>query len=340
MNSNSVIGLALVATLGLSGCGPKPSDSNSADSEIRPAIEVTVADVELVSADTRQRELPGTVRAIARASVAAKVMGPITQVPAIGQLVAAGDVVVRIDVPEINAAAAQAKAALDLVTRQYQREASLLEQGASTAESVRNLRDQRAIAAAQLDAARAQQAHTQVIAPFAGRVSARYAEEGDLANPGQPLFALEGQALEVEVAVPESLPRPLIGTEVIVHIGGQRIPCSVRETSDSADPATRTRLTRLAVPVSVATHPGQFVRVSWPEPGESSLQVPASALTSLGQMQRVFVVADEHARLRLVRTGPTVENRTTILSGLNAGEVVVLDPPAALRDGQPLLVNQ
>ena len=64
------------------------------------------------------------------------------------------------------------------------------------------------------------------------------------------------------------------------------------------------------------------------------------AVTTFGQMQRVFVVADNRAVLRLVKTGQTTAGVTTILAGLNPGETVVINPSAPLRDGQPLAVSR
>jgi len=65
--------------------------------------------------------------------------------------------------------------------------------------------------------------------------------------------------------------------------------------------------------------------------------VPATALSPLGQMERIFVAgADSRAVLRLVKSGPAHGDRIEILSGLDAGEHVVVDPPAGLREGQSL----
>ena len=67
------------------------------------------------------------------------------------------------------------------------------------------------------------------------------------------------------------------------------------------------------------------------------LLVPGIALSNLGQMERVFVVGENNrAVLRLVKTGATRGERLEILSGLDAGERVVVAPPAGLREGQTL----
>jgi hypothetical protein len=66
------------------------------------------------------------------------------------------------------------------------------------------------------------------------------------------------------------------------------------------------------------------------------MRVPASAVVQRGQMEILFVVENQRARLRLVKTGRRVDDETEILSGLDSGELVVVDNPQQLVDGQRL----
>jgi len=56
-------------------------------------------------------------------------------------------------------------------------------------------------------------------------------------------------------------------------------------------------------------------------------------------MERVFVIADGRAQLRLVRTSARAGGYVEVLAGLDAGEKVVALPTPALRDGQILEVQ-
>ncbi|WP_221031273.1 efflux RND transporter periplasmic adaptor subunit [Actomonas aquatica] len=332
--------LAAAATFTFTAC----SGGHDTAAPARPGAHLPAVDVATttVSAATTPqiRHLPGTVQATSRATVAAKVMGTVTTAPSVGQSVAAGEVVLTVAADELKAAVASARAALDLATRNHQRESDLLARGASTAETVRNLDDQRRIAAAQLEAATAQLSYTQVTAPFAGTITTRYVETGDLAAPGAPLFTLEGAHLEVQVAVPESLAAATLGDTLTVELSDDSaVSATVTEASPAADPVTRSRLVRLALPANASATAGQFVRVRWPDAAATVIRVPSSAVSAFGQMQRVFVATDGHAILRLVKTGHVQDGATVILSGLNPGETIVTDPPATLRDGQPLNLN-
>ena len=69
---------------------------------------------------------------------------------------------------------------------------------------------------------------------------------------------------------------------------------------------------------------------------DTVLTVPAAAVSTLGQMERVFVVVNGRALLRLVKTGARDGARVQVAAGLDAGETIILAPPATLRDGQPV----
>jgi multidrug efflux pump subunit AcrA (membrane-fusion protein) len=67
--------------------------------------------------------------------------------------------------------------------------------------------------------------------------------------------------------------------------------------------------------------------------------VPASALVQRGQLELVFVVVNGHAQLRIVKTGKRIGDEVELVSGMDAGEKVVLENAAQLMDGQPVEVK-
>jgi multidrug efflux pump subunit AcrA (membrane-fusion protein) len=82
---------------------------------------------------------------------------------------------------------------------------------------------------------------------------------------------------------------------------------------------------------------GQYARVSWPAGSTESLWIPESALEKVGQIERVFVVENEHLHLRIIKSGKNEDGWIQVLAGLNGGEQVVLSVSSDLRDGQPVL---
>jgi hypothetical protein len=93
------------------------------------------------------------------------------------------------------------------------------------------------------------------------------------------------------------------------------------------------------LPAAAGLRSGQFGRVAVPVGEVSAIRVPASAVVQRGQMELVFVAVNGHAQLRLVKTGKRIGNEVEVVSGLDAGESVVVDGAAHLVDGQPLTVK-
>lgn len=321
-----VLLLLLAAALG-SGAEPAPV-----------AVQVAVAVREILP---RTQPVAGTVRPLARATIAAKVTGTVRETRlAIGQVVAAGTILVTLQAAELEARVNLAQATLAQADRELARERTLESQGGSTTDAVRAADDRRRQAQAAAQEAEAMLSYTRLAAPFDGVITGEFVKAGDLATPGRALFEIEGQdRLQAEVQVPESLALPALESAVAVLVGDATVTGAVAELSPAADPTTRTRLAKIALPAASGARSGQFVRVLWPAGTADSLSVPAAAVSLLGQMERVFVVTAGHARLRLVKTGPRTGDRVEIVSGLDAGEAVVLNPGAALRDGQAVEIR-
>jgi hypothetical protein len=81
---------------------------------------------------------------------------------------------------------------------------------------------------------------------------------------------------------------------------------------------------------------GQFARLVVLTGRSSSVRVPVAAVVLRGQLEILFVVANQRAQLRLVKTGGRIGDEVEILAGLDAGESVVVGGAAPLADGQPV----
>ena len=78
----------------------------------------------------------------------------------------------------------------------------------------------------------------------------------------------------------------------------------------------------------------------WVATGESrTIHVPAAAIVAHGQMETVFVAANNRAQLRIVRTGKRTNGEVELLAGLDSGESVIIEGAERLRDGQPITLK-
>ncbi|MFM1851814.1 MAG: hypothetical protein RIS54_1498 [Verrucomicrobiota bacterium] len=334
MHCPLLLALALVT---VTGCSRHES---AAPAATLPAVAVATANVRAVT-QPQVRPVAGLVRPHDRATVAARVMGTVERAwLAVGQAVEAGEVLVQIRAAELGARLEQARAALAQAERDHARETVLEAKGAAAAETVRATADRLRLARAAVEEATVLAGYATIRAPFAGVITADLINAGDLAAPGQPLFTVEGSTnLRAEVPVPESLATLPTGTVVGLQLDDATLEGRLVELSPSADPASRTRLAKIGLPPGTTARSGQFIRALWPTGEATVLTVPATAVQALGQMERVYVVVDGRAQLRLVRTGAQSGDTIQILSGLDDGETVVVAPPTQLRDGQPLQVQ-
>lgn len=191
-----------------------------------------------------------------------------------------------------------------------------------------------------LAAAEAMRGYARITAPFAGTVTEKQAEPGQLAAPGQPLLTLErGGAYRLEADVAESyLDRIQPGQPVRVVIAaiGRTIEARVTERVAAVDAATRTFLVRIDLPADQGLRSGLFGRAVFTLGSRRMLTVPAAAIMEQGQLQTVYVARGGVARIRSVTAGAGGGESREILSGLTAGERIVCPLPPGIHDGARL----
>ncbi len=287
-------------------------------------------------------EVPATVRPVERAVISAKLTGTIATLPwGLGQEVKAGDILVTLAVPEAEARVRQAQAQLAEAERATERERTLVAKGVNAPDTLRTAEDRQRFTQAGLAEAEAMVAHASIRAPFAGVITEKPVLPGDLATPGLPLLTLESTArLRAEGTVPEqAAPTLRLGRSISVVLNDASPPVDglIEELSAAADAVSRSVLVKVALPPGSARS-GQFARLQVVLGRTEALLVPAAAVTRFGQMERVFVAGGGRAQLRLVKTGRAVGGRLEILSGLQPGETVLVNPPASLREGARVTV--
>ncbi|MHB1305621.1 MAG: efflux RND transporter periplasmic adaptor subunit [Limisphaerales bacterium] len=332
-----VILLVLTGLIG-TGCHRTPPSSAEA-----PQLPTATVEVQTLERQIRPavEEAVGTIRAKVRASLEAKLSGRIERLGVVlGQRVKAGDVLVELDAREIQARLDQAKAMRQQVDRDLQRFQVLLKQEAVTQAEFDAVEARHRVATAAMSEVETMLSHVRILAPFDGVVTRKLAEVGDLAAPGRPLLELEDPAtLRFEADVPEALIQriqPDAKLPVRVASRDAAIEGTVVEMAPTADAISRTVRVKLDLPPADGVRAGQFGRLTVPLHDTSVIEVPSTALIQRGQMELVFVVTNQVAQLRLVKTGRRTGDRFEVLSGVSVGEAVVVAGAEALLDGQPV----
>lgn len=199
-------------------------------------------------------------------------------------------------------------------------------------------------ARAELAAAQAFHDYVSLEAPFDGRVIERPVEVGNFATPGTPLLTVERSGgLQVEVSLDESLAdevRPGAPASVILE-SGDRLEGAVGEIEPAVDALSRSFLAKISLDAS-PDRPhvsGSFVRVELQTGTVERMLVPETAVVRRGQLELVYTVDGDHARLRLVTLGRNRDGEREVLSGLDEGDRVIVDAEAITTEGVPVFGN-
>ncbi len=333
-----ILGVGLLIT----GCGRK--QPGAAPEQPLATLPVRVRAVESLKRLATE-EVVGTVRPKRSASLSPKVSGTIARMlVAPGQTVKAGQLLVEIDAHEIQSRLDQAQAVREQAQKDMDRFTKLLAQNTVTKQEFDATQSRFRVAEAAAAEAETMLGYTRVAAPFDGIVTAKRADVGDLAAPGKPLVELEDpSAPRLEADLPEALLGKIkLGDKLAVNLPSAAVSLdgTVSEISPAADPVSRTFRVKLDLPGSDGVRSGQFGRVAVPVAEVSAMRVPSSAVVVRGQMEIAYVVVDGRARMRLVKTGKHLGAEVEVVSGLRAGEEIVVEGADPLVDGQPLEVKR
>jgi len=342
----------LAAALMAPGACSRAADTASG----QPPAAATAVSRLTVSSLPEQMRLPGTVRGTRTAVLTARRGGQVTRVNVeAGARVPKGKVLAEVDTGDARAAVAAARAGLTKARTDWQqarddekRYKALFKEGAVTRREFEQVSHRYSAARAARDAARQALAaahqrlgYAVVRAPFAGLVTDRSVDPGDMVPPGAALLTMAGGAPEVRVyAAGAVFARLRLDTPVQVSSGGGHYPASITQLVDAADPVTHAHLVKLTLPAGTPVAPGTYAVAVFSVGTYQALTLPASAVITRAGMTGVLVVDGQGiAHFHEVRTGPPTAGRVTIAAGLSAGEQVVTRPTPRMGNGTRIIVK-
>jgi RND family efflux transporter MFP subunit len=294
----------------------------------------------------------GTAAPIRQATLSTKLMGTVTDVLVReGDRVGAGQPLARIDARELGAKAVQVRANIDAAaaahrdaTAQVERIRALYRDSAATRAQLDAAEAGYARAAAGLEAARAASteldavaAYSTIRAPFAGTVTQRFVDPGAFAAPGAPIVAvLDDRQLRITVFATPELARALRrGQPVDGTVEARPVRATIEGTVPSATGNLYT-INALVPNDDRAVAAGGAATLYLPLGDRAALVVPAAAVIREGDLTGVLLRAEEGDVRRWVRLGREYEQVVEVISGLRAGDHVVVPwtptPGVAARD--------
>lgn len=326
-----------------------------------PASDAAAIEFERVAKGRLHAEIAasGTIEARRITEVSAEVPGRIVEVLVdVGDTVAAGDPLFRIDPGPYRMALAEAEAGLALAraesenaAQEAERLRTLLAQNAASQQRYDQLRTRATVARAQVkqgrarvDRARRDLAHTEVTAPYDANVVERRAHEGAMAGPAPILVLQEAGALEAILNVPEATPVAVrVGDAVRLFVEGVADPieAEIARVSNRVEPGTRTYEVRADVEdANGLLKAGSYARAELSSARlEERPVVHHSAVVTRDGRSFVLRVEEGVVRYAPVRVGVRDGERVELLSGVEPGDLVVRGEAATrLAEGTPVEV--
>lgn len=329
------------------------------------SAERTVATVKAKTGELRRSLLlPATLRGSNETVVYARSAGYLKAwYKTIGERVEKGQLLALIDAPEQEQELAQARAVREQIkvrlalSKQTEARWETLRQTDSVSQQdMEEKRSARALAEADLAAADANvkrleqlEGFRRIVAPFAGVVTRRSAEVGNLISAGgKELFAItQTDALRLTIWVPQSYAGEIkVGQEVSIKVSefpGKRFTASIENVAGAIDPVNRSRQVDLILPnPDGKLLPGTYVEAGISlSNGINALIVPANVVVAGQDGPRIVTVdADSRLAFRPVKLGRDLGREVEILDGIAASDTLVQSPADALMDGERVVARE
>jgi RND family efflux transporter MFP subunit len=329
----------LIAAILTSACHQSDAPDKAA---AKPTpIEARVITTAVVE-QTVHEQVVGTVQPALQATVSSKTTGRIIEMTAVpGGTVTKDQILARIETPQLEAALVRAEAALANAKSEAERYRGLRDSGSVSQRDIDRVETTLQVATAERDQIKSQLDEADIKAPFAGRITHKIRDTGDLVLPGTPVCRIEDPTgLRFEINLGETLANHIALKQkfrVLIESSGLDIEGSVAEISPAADTGSRTFLIKLDLPAGQALLAGQFGRAFLPRAKRTAIVVPQTAVLQRGQMTYAAVLDDQGtAQLRIIRTGAPQTDGIEVLAGLAAGERILAEVPADFAGGTPV----
>jgi RND family efflux transporter MFP subunit len=364
----ALIAVLVVAAVVAAGLASRRSNANKLGQEAASRAIPTVSLLVPAQAAAGALELPARVDPWSRAPIYARVSGYLASWNAdIGSKVKAGQLLARIDTPDLDQQLLQAQAELAssrsgvaLAASTARRWNALLAEDAVSRQEVDErsgdlAAKQAAVQAAQANVQRIQamQRYTRLVAPFDGVVTARNTDVGALINAGgnvgggagTELFVVSDvRKLRVYVQVPQrQLAMIGAGSTALLTVPerpGQRYKATVQSMSQAISSATGAMLVQLSVDnASGELLPGAFATVRFETPSHDGVSVPPGALiTGKNGVQVATVDAGNRVRLKSVTVARDLGSVIQLAGGVLASDRIIDSPPDGIGDGEQVRI--
>lgn len=368
-----ILVLFVVALLLMSlmvGCGgKKTANVNEAKQEKYVPVAVEKAEVKTIS---NEITFSGKVHADKEVMVLPKIPGKVASIKSdVGTKVKKDSVLFILDKEDVQKQVDQARKSVDAAKANYDRTKESIENAKANFERTKELYEQGAVSKSQyeqaelaasntsLDAVKAQYEQAQlgftqaldslkdtsVKSPIDGVISVVNIEEGEMASNAQPsMTIIDMDRVYVEINVTENIINDLyLGQEVVVEIpaiSNKDTTGKIDKLSPAADAKTQLYSVRVYIENNEhITKPGMFAKIKLnTDVREDVIAVKSEAVVQNGDKMVVYVVEDNKAVEKEIKTGLDTGIYVEISGGINKGENIVVKGQNYVENGSVVKV--
>jgi RND family efflux transporter MFP subunit len=254
-----------------------------------------------------------------------------------GQSVRKGQLLASLNLTEIEAQVSQAQQSQEKAQRDLERVKRLYADSAATYEQLQNATTGNQVAQSGLQIARFNLQYSRIYAPDQGKILKRNVEEGEMVNPGSPVFVFaaagEGNWI-VRVGVSDrDMVRLKTGDQAEVTLDahpGTQFPATVTEIAQTADSRNGTFEVELSIkPQGKLLASGMVAKIKiLPSSGPSMLVIPIEALVEAeGDLGYVYTLSTDQQSVKKipVRIALMQKNTVAISEGLQANDTIITE---------------
>lgn len=281
-----------------------------------------------------------TLEAEQEATVVSKVRGIVNEIYVEeGDQVKAGQTIAQIEDEQYQIELDRAKATLNRLENEYNRNKQLFERELVSAETFQNAQYEYESQKAAYDLAKLNLEYTTIKSPISGVVSERFVKKGNMVGTDQQVFHVtDFTPLQAILYIPEhEMTKIRKGQTAEIRVDampGETFMGQVERISPVVDSETGTfKVTVYVNQTKDVLRPGMFGRVKIVyDTRENTRMIPKSAIMSEDLAQSVYVIRDSLAFKKAIQTGYTNGTNVEVVDGLDDGEIVVTIGQGSLQD--------
>jgi membrane fusion protein, multidrug efflux system len=318
-----------------------PSDNEEGTGQQR-SPDILRAEAVLLQHETIEDRIfsTGTLEANEIVDLRAETSGLITGVYfEEGRDVEEGDLLIKINDSELQAEKSRAQFRFNLAEQREERQKRLLDRGGISQDEYDATMNEVNVLKAELQLIEARIAHTELRAPFSGKIGLKYVSSGSYISPDTRIATLqEIDPIKIDFSIPERyLARVDVGDKINFNVQGydSTFTGEVYAIEPRIDRETRTLQVRaISNNRDQLLFPGAFANIVLIlDEIDDAILVPTIALVPELNTQKVYLSKNGKVKEARVRTGIRTSDRVQIIDGVAPGDTVLTTGILQAREG-------